>query len=122
MRLYQRIAQGVALVSALLFAVGSFAVISPIGSRVGLYLADRNLGLGVLLVALILLRWSRPLGAVLLATAAMHMVDGIGDLLLQNLPAAIGSIVVAVASALAAWWLLKEPAPERSGRPDMTTP
>jgi hypothetical protein len=122
MRLYQRIAQGVAMLSALLFAVGSFAVISPFGSRAGLYLADRNLGLAALLVVLILLRWSRPLGAVLLATAAMHLVDGIGDIVLQDLPAAIGSIVVAVASAVAASLLLQVPSPERSSRPDRTTP
>jgi hypothetical protein len=121
MRLYQRIAQGVALLSALLLTVGSFAVIYPFGSRAGLYLADRNLGLAALLVALIFLRWSRPLGAVLLATAAMHLVDGMGDLVLQNLPAAIGSIVVAVASAVAAWLLLQVPSPERSGHLDRTT-
>jgi hypothetical protein len=108
-QLIRYIARAIALLAALLYAIGSIAVVSPFGSQVGLYLADRNVGLGMLLLALLFARWDRPLGAVLLATAATHLVDGIGDFALQNLPAAIGSIVVALASAVAGWWLLREP-------------
>ena len=115
------IARGVALLAALLFAIGSFAVVSPFGSQVGVYLADRNVGLGLLLLALLFAKWDRPLGAVLLATAAMHLVDGIGDLALQNLPAAIGSIVVALTSAVAGWWLLREPGGQAPAHPGNTT-
>jgi hypothetical protein len=98
--------------AALLFAIGSISVASPFGSQTALYLVDRNVGLGVLLLALLVARWDRPLGAVLLATAGMHIVDGIGDLAMQNRPAAIGSLVVAVVSAVAAWWLLRRPGVE----------
>ena len=106
-----QVARAIALVSALLLAVGSFTILSPIGSRAGVYLADRNIGLGVLLIVLLAVRWTRSLGAVLMATAAMHLVDGVGDLALGNLPAAGGSIVVGIASAVAARWLLQEPGP-----------
>ena len=106
------IGRGIALLAALLFAIGSISVASPFGSQTALYLVDRNLGLGILLVALLVARWDRPLGAVLLATAGMHIVDGIGDLAMQNRPAAIGSLVVAVVSAVAAWWLLRRPGVE----------
>jgi hypothetical protein len=104
----RKAAVAVALISAVLFLVGSLTVSSPFASQAGLYLLDRDVGLGLLLVVLVLVGWTRPLGVVLLATAAMHVVDGIGDLALQNLPAALGSLVVAAASAVAALWLLTE--------------
>jgi len=110
------IARAIALLAALLFAVGSLAVVSPFGSQTGLYLVDRDLGLAILLLVLLLIRWDKALGAVLLATAGMHVVDGIGDFALQNLPAGIGSIVVAIVSIVAAWWLLREPDSDRPTR------
>ena len=100
------IASAIAVLAALLLAVGSFSVLPPLQSRPGLYLADRNLGLAALILVLLGTRHPRAAGAVLMSTAAMHLVDGVGDLAFGNLPASIGSIVVAIASGLAALRLL----------------
>jgi hypothetical protein len=43
-----------------------------------------------------------------MTSSVSHVVDGIGDVALQNLTAGIGSIVVAVASTVAAWLLLRD--------------
>jgi hypothetical protein len=96
----------VAILSAVLLGVGGLTVVSPFASRGGAYLADRNVGLAILIVVLFLARWSRAVGAVLMATAAMHVVDGFADIRFDNPPAAIGSFVVAALSALAALWFL----------------
>lgn len=94
------------MLAALLLAYGSVTVSSPLASQAGLYLADRNAGLSLLLVVLVLLSWNRALGVTLMATAAIHLVDGSGDLWMGNVPAGIGSIIVAAVSALAAWLLI----------------
>lgn len=62
-----------------------------------------------ILAALLLGTGGRSLGAVLLATSAIHLVDGVADLIFGNLPAALGSIVVAALSVGAGLWLLREP-------------
>jgi len=103
------IARGIAILAALLLGIGGLTILPPLSSRAGAYLADRNLGLAILLLALLAARWTRSLGAVLLATSAIHLVDGVADLSFGNLPAALGSIVVAALSAGAGLWLLREP-------------
>jgi len=103
--------RAVAVVAVVLFIVGAFSVLPPTSSQGGAYLADRNLGLAGLLLVLLVLRWERSLGAVLLATAAMHAVDAIADLHFGNAPAAAGSIVVAVLSAVAGYWLVSRQRP-----------
>ena len=101
------LAIAVVVIAALLLAVGGLTILPPLSSQAGAYLADRNLGLAVLLVVLLALRWSRSLSAVLLATAAIHLVDALADAHFLNWPAAIGSLVVAVVSAAAAVWLFR---------------
>ena len=103
------IARGIAILAALLLGIGGLTILPPLSSRAGAYLADRNMGLAILLLALLAARWTRSLGAVLLATSAIHLVDGVADLIFGNLPAALGSIVVAALSAGAGLWLLREP-------------
>jgi hypothetical protein len=99
----------VVVVAALLLGFGALTTLPPLASQAGAYLADRNLGLAVLLLALLALRWTRALAAVLLATAVMHLVDGVADAHFLLWPAAAGSLVVAVVSAVAAAWLLRRP-------------
>ena len=101
-------ARGVVILAALLLAVGALTLLPPLSSRPGAYLADRNLGLAVLLVVLLALGWYRSLGAVLLATALIHSFDGVADIAFGNPPAAIGSFVLAVLSAAAALWFLRQ--------------
>jgi hypothetical protein len=113
--------RAVAVLAALLFVVGSVTVLPPFGSQAGAYLADRNLGFALLLLVLLVAGRTRSLGAVLLATAAIHLVDGIADVALGNGPAAIGSIVVGVLSAVAAVWLLQEPDPKSNHEPQLAS-
>jgi hypothetical protein len=110
-------ARAVVVLAALLFAVGSVTVLSPFGSQAGAYLADRNLGFALLLVILLVAGWTRSLGAVLLATAAIHLVDGAADIVVGNAPAATGSIVVSALSIVAAVWLLQEAASQPNREP-----
>lgn len=110
------IARGIAILAALLLGIGGLTILPPLSSRAGAYLADRNLGLAILLLALLAAGWTRSLGAVLLATAAIHLVDGVADVIFGNLPAAVGSIVVAALSAGAGLWLLREPGRERENQ------
>jgi hypothetical protein len=98
----------VVVLAILLLAVGAVSILPPFQSRAGLYLADRNIGLAILLGTLLVLRWTRALGAVLLATVAIHLVDGLGDLAFGNLPAAAGSVVLAALSAVSAVALLRK--------------
>jgi hypothetical protein len=102
-------ARGIAILAALLLGIGGLTILPPLSSRAGAYLADRNVGLAILILALLAARWTRSLGAVLLGTAAIHLVDGVADVIFGNLPAAVGSIVVAALSAGAGLWLLREP-------------
>jgi hypothetical protein len=104
------LAGAVVVLSSLLLGIGGLSILPPLGSQAGAYLADRNLGLAVLLLALLALRWTRSLAAVLLATAAMHVVDGLADVHFALWPAAVGSLVVATISAAAAVWILRQPA------------
>lgn len=101
------IARGVAVLAAILFAVGGLTIL-PLSTRAGVYLMDRNLGIALLLMAFLALRWTRPLGALLLGTVAMHLSDGVADVAFRNTPAAAGSIVVAAISLVAGVWLLRE--------------
>jgi hypothetical protein len=102
-------AYGVTVLAIALLVVGTFAVAPPLASQPAFYLADRNAGLAILLSVLLIGRWTRPLGAVLMATAAMHLADGAGDVLFGNAPAAIGSFAVAALSAVAALHFLRNP-------------
>jgi hypothetical protein len=95
----------VVVLSALLLGYGGLTILPPLGSQAGAYLADRNIGLAVLLVVLLILGWTRCLAALLLTTAGMHYIDAAADTYLQNVPAAAGSLVVAVISTIAALWL-----------------
>jgi len=95
------------IAAALLLVVGALTTLPPLASQAAAYLADRNLGLALLLLALLALRWTRSLAVVLLATAAIHMVDALADARFQLWPAAAGSLVVAIVSAVAAVWLLR---------------
>jgi hypothetical protein len=103
----------VVVLAALLLAVGGVTTLPPFSSRAGAYLADRNLGLAVLLLALLLMRWTRSLAAVLLMTVVVHLVDALADIYFQDVPAVAGSLVVATLSAGAALWLFKQPAKDR---------
>ncbi|HYW27394.1 MAG TPA: hypothetical protein VE953_24700 [Terriglobales bacterium] len=102
------LAGAVVVVAALLFVVGALTTLPPLSSQAGAYLADRNLGLAVLLVALLALRWTRTLAVVLLGTAVIHLVDAAADAHFALWAAAAGSVVVAVASAAAAAWLFRQ--------------
>jgi hypothetical protein len=101
------LAIAVVVAAALLLAFGGLTILPPLSSQAGAYLADRNLGLAALLVVLLALKWTRSLAAVLLATAVIHLVDALADARFLNWPAAIGSLVVAIASAAAAVWLFR---------------
>ena len=95
--------------AALLFVVGALTTMPPLSSQAGAYLADRNLGLAVLLVVLLALGWTRSLAVVLFATAVIHLVDAVADAHFALWAAAAGSLIVAVVSAVAAVWLLRRP-------------
>src|SRR5579859_7614087 len=84
---------GVVVLAALLLSVGGLTILPPLSSQAGAYLADRNIGLGVLLLVLLAMGWTRCLAALVLMTAVVHGVDAVADLYLQELPAAIGSVV-----------------------------
>ena len=99
----------VVVLAALLLAVGAVTTLPPFSSRAGAYLADRNLGLAVVLVVLLVIRWTRTLAAVLFMTVVIHLVDAMADVYFQDLPAVVGSVVVAIISAGAAAWLFKQP-------------
>ena len=104
------LAGAVVVGAAVLLAVGGLTTVSPLSSQAGAYLATRNLGLAVLLLALLGLRWTRSLAAVLLATAVIHLADALADAHFALWPAVGGSLVVAVVSAAAAAWLFRLPA------------
>lgn len=80
---------GVVVLSAPLLGVGGLTILPPLSSQAGAYLADRNIGLGVLLLVLLALGWTRCLAALLLMTAVVHAVGSAADLYLHELPAAI---------------------------------
>ncbi len=104
------LAGAVVVGAALLLGVGGLTTLPPLSSQAGAYLATRNLGLALLLLALLGLRWTRSLASVLLATAAIHLVDALADAHFLLWPAAAGSLVVAAVSAVAAAWLFRRPA------------
>ena len=104
------LAGAVVVAAALLLAVGGLTTLPPLASQAGAYLATRNLGLAVLLLVLLGLRWTRSLASVLLATAVIHLFDALADARLLLWPAAAGSLVVAVVSAAAAAWLFRRAA------------
>jgi hypothetical protein len=99
----------VVILAALLLGVGGLTIAPPLSSQPAAYLADRNLGLAILLLVLLAIRWTRALAAVLLTTAIIHVVDAVADVYFQSPAAVIGSVVVAILSILAAAWLLKQP-------------
>jgi hypothetical protein len=111
------LAGAVVVVAALLFVVGALTTMPPLASQAGAYLADRNLGLAVLLVVLLALRWTRTLAVVLLATAVIHLVDAAADARFALWAAAAGSVIVAAVSAAAAVWLFRQSTGQ--GQPSM---
>lgn len=107
------LAGAVVVVAALLLAYGGLTILPPMASQAGAYLANRNLGLAVLLLTLLALRWTRSLATVLFGTAVIHLADALADAHFLLWPAAAGSLVVAVLSAVAAVWLFRRPAGSR---------
>src|SRR5579863_9177962 len=95
-RIVRWLVYAVVILSALLLGVGGLTILPPLGSQAGAYLADRNIGIAVLLLVLVVLGWTRCLAALLLTTAAIHYIDAAADAYLQNVPATAGSVVVAI--------------------------
>jgi hypothetical protein len=106
---------GVAVVlGALLLAFGGLTVNPPWSSQAGAYLADRNFAIAALLVVLLIRRSWSILAIVLLATAAIHLLDAVADVPYHNLPGVVGSVVFTVIFAAAAAWLFRHSASLRS--------
>jgi hypothetical protein len=106
------------VLGALLQAFGGLTIAAPWSSHSGAYLADRNFVLAALLVVLLVRRSWWTLAIMLLATAAIHLLDAIVDVPYQNPPGIAGSIVFAVIFAAAAAWLLRHPTRTPGGGTD----
>lgn len=106
-RIVGALVMAIVCLAALLLVVGGLTIAPPLSSQPAAYLAERNIALAVLLVALLVMRWSRSLAAVLLTTAIIHVADGAVDVYFHSPAATIGSFVVAILSLFAAVWLLR---------------
>ena len=100
--------------STLLLVFGGFYISLPWTSQASAYLTDRNIGLAILTMALLIARSTRSLAAVLLASAFIHLLDGIVDVPAADYAGVAGSLLFGAISAAAAAWLLRPPVVTRT--------